>query len=378
MKSTSKSYRIAVIPGDGIGKEVTAEAQKVVNAAGETCGFGVEWHPYPFGADHYLRTGEIFPDSVLGELEQCQAVLLGAIGDPRVKPGLLERGILLRLRFHYDMFVNLRPARSFPNTPLPVAIPEGKRIDTVVVRENTEDFYMGIGGEGRGGDLSFPVEISRDLYSVKGTTTLSFSPETNAAVQLGLATEEGVRRIAAYACDTARRRGQKSVLLASKSNALPQIYGFWETIAGDEVRGQGLDFQVANVDALCYHLVRNPWKYNTILCPNMFGDIVSDLLAGIAGGLGVAAGANIGKGLGMFEPVHGSAPDIAGTGRANPLAAILSAGLMLFSLGETEAAARIESAVENVLGKADKATLPAEFGGGATCSAVGDAVAAAV
>ncbi len=372
--SVKKTYRIAQLAGDGIGPEVVAEARKVADAAAAAHGFALEWAEYPFGAAHYLKTDEVLPDSVLEELENFDAVMLGAIGDPRVKPGILERGILLKLRFHYDMYVNLRPARAFPRVPLPVTLKEGEVMDTLVVRENTEDFYVGLGGIGEN-DFNVDLELKRGLYDMEGRLALKYSTPQRGAVQIGTATEAGVRRITAKACDMAVRRGEKGFTMATKANAMPQLYGFWEEVASDEAEKHGMSMEPVNVDAMCYHLVRDPGRFGTILCPNMFGDIVSDLLAGLSGGLGVAAGANVGDRLGMFEPVHGSAPDIAGQQQANPVAAILSAGLMLFSLGEEEASSRIEANVESFLSGASAQELPFEMGGDASTAAVGDAVA---
>ncbi|NLI95148.1 MAG: isocitrate/isopropylmalate dehydrogenase family protein [Synergistaceae bacterium] len=369
---SERNIRIAVIPGDGIGIEVTDEAKKVVSAAGKIFGFRVEWADYPFGANHYLATGEVLPESFLEEAKGFDALLLGAIGDPRVKPGILERGILLTLRFAFDQFVNLRPAKAFPKVPLPVDT-SGKRFDTVVVRENTEDFYMGIGGVANDGDVTFLLSCGRATYTLSGSVSAATDPPVPMAVQLGIATKPGVERIARYAAETAKKRGENRVTLVTKSNALPQIYGFWEETAAALFSAEypDLALEKANVDALCYHLVRKPASYGVLLCPNMFGDIVSDLLAGLSGGLGMAAGADIGTGLSMFEPVHGSAPDIAGQGKANPLAAILTAALMLDHLGETEAAAAVERAVENFLADSKPEELPIELGGRASTEEVG-------
>lgn len=370
--TVKKTYRIARIGGDGIGPEVVAQASRVAEAAGRTFGFDIRWTDYPFGAGHYLETSEILPESILDELASHDALLLGAIGDPAVKPGILEQGILLKLRFHFDQYVNLRPAKSLPRVPLPV---KADSVDIVVVRENTEDFYMNLGGISDGKTSRIDFEASRSAYDLKGHISLAFEPACRSAVQLGIATEAGIRRITEYACKTARARNEDEIVLASKSNALSWIYGFWEETAEDEAARHGVKCSVANVDALCYHLVRDPGRYGVILTPNMFGDIVSDLLAGIAGGLGTAAGANIGDGLSMFEPVHGSAPDIAGTGRANPIAAILSGAVMLRHLGETGAADAVEKAVEGFLAESESDDLPFEFGGTAPVFRVGEAIA---
>ena len=305
----------------------------------------------------------------------CDALLLGAVGDPRVRPGILERGILLHLRFHFDQYVNLRPARSYPRVPLPIRPRSGRELNTLVVRENTEDFYVGIGGRTVGGTANIDMSMERGLYSLRGTLQGTLSSGTGGAFQIGLASEPGIRRIVAYACRAARDRGEDVVTLASKANALPQIYGYWEEIAADEAKKQGIAIRPVNVDAMCYHLVRTPDLYGVIVAPNMFGDIVSDLLAGLAGGLGVAAGADIGDKLSMFEPIHGSAPDIAGTGKANPIAAILTGALLLDHIGQKQAAKAVESAVERFLGTADERALPFEFGGEGKTAAVGEAIA---
>ena len=274
------------------------------------------------------------------------------------------------------MYVNLRPAQSFPRVPLPVTLAEGTRLDALVVRENTEDFYVGVGGRLEEGKLHLDTALERQSYTLRSRGSWELSPPGSGALQVGLATEGGVRRITAFACEAARKRQEPRLTLASKANAMPQLYGFWEEVARDEARRHHMPLDVVNVDALCYHLVRSPEKYRTLLCPNMFGDIVSDLLGALAGGLGLAAGANLGSGLGMFEPVHGSAPDIAGRGIANPLAAILSAGLLLESLNEPEAASAVHRAVERALEQSPRENLPRELGGHASTRAVGETVVA--
>ena len=370
-----KKFSIALMPGDGIGPEVIAEAKKAVEAAGSLEGASFDWIEYPFGAAHYLKTGEILPESAIAEMAEHSAMLLGAVGDPSVKPGILERGILLTLRFVFDQYVNLRPARSLPNVPTPVSL-GGKVLDSVVVRENTEDLYMGLGEITNSGRLETALDLERGGYSLRGKLTLATSPEMPFSAQVALNTQHGVSRITRYACELAKKRGEKRVTIVTKSNAAPALYGFFEQRAAEIISSEYPDmkYDTANVDALCYHLVRNPHAYGVLLCPNLFGDIVSDLQAAIAGGLGTAAGGNIGDGLSMFEPVHGSAPDIAGTGKANPIAAILSGALMLRHLNLDRAADSVESAVSAYLEGASKSDMPFEFGGSASCSGVGEAV----
>lgn len=373
--SGTNRFSAAVLSGDGIGPEVIAEAKKVVDAAAAVEGAAFEWNEYPFGASHYLKTGEILPDSALQEMGEHDVMLLGAIGDPKVKPGILERGILLNLRFVFDQYVNLRPAVSLPNVPTPVPLGTQK-IDSVVVRENTEDLYMGLGDRTQDGHLKAPMELERGGYSLRGSLELQTTPGMPFAAQVALNTAHGVARITRYACETAKKRGEDRVTIVTKSNAAPALYGYFEDKAKEVIQNEypGVHWDLVNVDALCYHLVRQPAAYGVLLCPNLFGDIVSDLQAGLAGGLGTAAGGNIGDGLSMFEPVHGSAPDIAGTGRANPIAAILSGALLLRHLDLEIAARKVEDAVSDYLKTAGKAGLPHEFGGSADCVQVGEAI----
>jgi len=370
-KTDRRNYLIGLLPGDGIGRDVVPEACKAVEAAADRFDFSVSWKEFPYGAEHYLKTGEVLPDEALGEMGKCHALLQGAIGDPRVSPGILERGILLKTRFYFDQYVNLRPAVSFPGVPSPLK--GGDCVDIAVVRENTEDLYIGLGAASSDG-VRMEIGMMRPSYGLRGLLNLSGGPAMDLAAQIALATKLGVSRITRYACALARQRGEKEIVLATKSNAVKELYGFWEGLAQEVVSEEGLSLKLINVDALCYQLVKDPSRFGVILCPNLFGDIVSDLLAGIAGGLGLCASANIGDGLSMFEPVHGSAPEIAGTGRANPLAAILSASLMLEHLGEQQASGAVKDAVYRYLRDSSSCELPIELGGSKTTSQVGDAV----
>ena len=370
-----RKHSIAVLPGDGIGPEVTAEAQRAVEAAGSRCGFEVEWVPFPFGAAYWKKHNEVLPDSALGEMAKCRAMLFGAVGDPSVKPGILERGIVLKLRFHFDQYINLRPARSYLGKSSPVRLKDGERINSVVVRENTEDFYMGIGAVSQSGGFNEAFGAERGLYKLDGSWSAKVTPDDAMALQIGALTRRGIERVTRYAFNMAKKRGENTVIMASKANAVPHLYGFLD----EETRRvaaefPGITLKIQNVDALCYNLVRFPCAAGVILCPNLFGDIVSDLQAALIGGMGLAAGGNIGDGLSMFEPVHGSAPDIVGTGKANPLGAILSAALMLDHIGEKEGASIIEKAVEFYLEKTPLNGHPLELGGSALCQGVGTAL----
>ncbi len=308
------AHQLGIIAGDGIGPEVVAEAIKAVDAA------GVDYEPTAFdlGGERYLARGDVLPDDVLDEIRSLDAVLLGAVGHPDVPPGVLERGLLLRLRFELDLYVNLRPFRAGPS-----ALNGG--LDMVVVRENTEGIYAGEGGFLRKGT---PHEV---------------------ATQGSVSTRMGVERCVRFAFELARTRDRHRVTLVHKTNVLTFAGDLWQR-AFDAVAAEFTDVTTdyAHVDAACIHFVQDPGRYDVIVTDNLFGDILTDLGGAVAGGIGRAASANLNPartGPSLFEPVHGSAPDIAGTGKADPRAAIMSVGLMLDFLGETQAAARIRKAV---------------------------------
>ena len=313
------AHSIGVIAGDGIGPEVIAEALKVVRAA------GVELDPtdYDLGGRRYLRTGEVLPDAVLEELRGHEAILLGAVGTPEVPPGVLERGLLLRLRFALDLYVNLRPFEPLAGAP------EGRgRLDCVVVRENTEGAYAGEGGFLRKGT---PHEV---------------------ATQGSVNTRMGVERCVRFAFTLAEAR-RRHLTLVHKTNVLTFSGDLWQR-AFDEVAAEHPEVTTAytHVDAACIHFVESPERYDVVVTDNLFGDILTDLGGAVAGGIGLAASANLNPartGPSMFEPVHGSAPDIVGTGRANPVAAVRSAAMMLDFLGEADAAARITKALSDTM-----------------------------
>ncbi|MDR2460584.1 MAG: isocitrate/isopropylmalate dehydrogenase family protein [Deltaproteobacteria bacterium] len=371
-------YSIAVIKGDGIGPEVIDEALKVLALVGQIYGMDIFCEEFPFGAGYYLEHKEVLPKSAFDDLGAHQAILLGAIGDPRVPMGPLEQELLLALRFHFDQYMNLRPAKSWPGVSQPLILPEGRDIDILVVRENTEDFYMNLGGSFEG-TTSKNFQLSRSLYQGKIALNIELDPKRKAAYSLGMLSYEGTRRISLKAFQFAIGRGESFIHVATKSNALPHIYGFWdEVVAKCQGDFPSLDARRMNVDNLAYQLARNPQNFGVILCPNLFGDIISDLTAGLIGGLGLAPSGNIGESLSMFEPVHGSAPDIKGTGRANPLAAILSVALMLSHLGEPLAAKTIEMAVGNYLSQSPKPAFPKELGGDADTRKVGELVLAEI
>ena len=319
-----KSYKIAVIPGDGSGPEMVREGVKVLKAAAEKFNFRLDFTEFDYGGDRYLQKGEVLPEGALEELKQYQAIFLGAIGHPGVKPGILEKGILLTLRFELDQYINLRPVKLYPGVDTPLKDKQPEDIDFVVIRENTEGLYAGSGGFLRKGT---PYEV---------------------AVQESVNTRMGVERCLRYAFQYCRERNkEKKLTLCGKTNVLTYAFDLWERAfyeIGEEYPDIKKDY--AHVDALCMWMVKNPEQFDVIVTDNMFGDIITDLGAMIQGGMGIAAGGNINPaGTSMFEPIGGSAPKYAGTNTINPLAAICAGGMMLDHLGEKEAAAAIEQAV---------------------------------
>ena len=323
-----KTYRIAVIPGDGTGPEVVREGIKVLKSASQKEGFELSFHYYDFGAERYLKTGEILPDSAIEEFKEMDAIFLGAIGDPRVKPGILEKGILLKLRFSLDLYINLRPVKLYPGVWTPVKDKGPEDIDFVVVRENTESLYVGIGGIFK---RNTPEEM---------------------ALQEMVVTRRGVERCIRFAYELTKKRNRKRKLtLCGKTNVLTYAWGLWERIfyeIGEEYPDIEKDY--THVDATCMWMVKNPEYFDVIVTDNMFGDIITDLGAMIQGGMGIAAGGNLNpEGVSMFEPIGGSAPKYTGKNIINPLAAISAGMMMLEFLGEEKAALLVENAIIKVV-----------------------------
>jgi 3-isopropylmalate dehydrogenase len=347
-----KNYNIAVIPGDGTGPEVIAEGVKVLDAAASRFEFKLNLNYYDFGGDRYLKTGETLPESAIDELKRHDAIYLGAIGHPDVKPGILEKGILLRLRFELDQYINLRPVKLYPGVDCPLKDKKPEDIDFVVVRENTEGLYAGAGGVLKKGT---PDEV---------------------AVQESINTRKGVERCIRFAFDYCRKRKKMNKLtLCGKTNVLTYAFDLWERTFY-EVSKEYPDIKVdyAHVDAITMWFVKNPEWFDVIVTDNMFGDIITDLGAMIQGGMGIAAGGNINpQGVSMFEPIGGSAPKYKGKNMINPLAAICAGAMMLEHLGEKEAALTIESAVIKVTSRHIKSLAAGQMG--YTTQEVGDMVA---
>ena len=341
---------VAVLPGDGVGPEVIAEARKVVDALG----VGVEWTEYPWGSAWWHEHGAMMPPDAIETLRGHDAILLGAVGDPSVPDPASLWGSILKLRQELDLWANIRPARLLEGIPCPLAGRGADDVDMVFVRENTEGEYSGVGGR-----------------SHRGTAT-------EVALETSVFTRTGVERVVRYAFELAR--GRRGVLVsATKSNASRYGYVFWdEVVEATAAEYPGVRVQRVLVDALCTRMVRDPGSVDVVVASNLFGDILTDLAAALQGGLGMAASANIAPGSdapALFEPVHGSAPDIAGKGIANPCGAVWSAALMLEHLGDPSAAAKVMAALETVCRNGPRTR---DVGGSAATTEVGDAIASAV
>jgi len=356
----SQTFKIAVLPGDGTGPEVTREAVKVLDAAAARYGFKTEKTEYDLGGERYKKTGEVCPDSCVEELRSFDAIMLGAIGHPDVKPGILEKGLLLKLRFELDQYINLRPVKLYPGVPCPLVGKGPEDVDYVVVRENTGGLYTGIGG-----------------FAMKGTAH-------EVAVQNMVYTQHQVQRCLRYAFEYARKHGKKSrgrgeknaLALCGKTNVLTYVYDLWERAFHELGAAEYPDVEreYYHVDATCMWMVKNPEWFDVIVTGNMFGDIITDLGAITQGGMGIAAGGNINpEGVSMFEPIGGSAPKYTGKGVINPLAAISSVQMMLAHLGLDEAADGVEKAITTVTGEKLEGMAAGQMG----CSTgeVGDLVA---
>ena len=348
-------YQIAVLPCDGVGPEVVTEGLKVMAVAAEKYGIEYETVDYDIGGERYLSTRQVLPDSLVGELSQCDAIYLGAVGHPDVPPGVLEQGILLKLRFGFDQYVNLRPIKLYPGVETPLKDKGPEDIDFVVVRENTEGFYTGMGGQLKRGT---PDEV---------------------AIQTGVYTRKGPERILRYAFELARKRDRaRQVTCVDKANVLTHGHDLWRRTFA-EVGQEYSDIKQENafVDAVCMWFVKNPEWFDVVVTTNMFGDIITDLGAMIQGGMGVAASGNINpEGVSMFEPIHGSAPKYTGKNVICPIAAICAAGMMMEHLGEPEAGAVIEKAVISALASGKLGDLSTRSG--VRTTEAGDLVASLV
>ncbi|MGZ3634647.1 MAG: 3-isopropylmalate dehydrogenase [Syntrophales bacterium] len=336
-----KSYRIAVVPGDGTGPEVIAEGLKVLKAAAAKYGFKLDLSHYDLGGERYKRTGEILSDETIEELRNFDAIYLGAIGHPDVKAGILEKGILLKLRFALDQYINLRPVKLYAGVDTPLKDKKPEDIDFVVVRENTEGLYAGAGG-----------------FLKKGTAD-------EIATQESINTRKGVERCVRFAFAYCRKRNKaKKLTLCGKTNVLTYAFDLWERTFYEVAREYpDIKTEYAHVDATSMWMIKNPEWFDVIVTDNLFGDIITDLGAMIQGGMGIAAGGNINpEGVSMFEPIGGSAPKYTGLNVVNPLAAIMAGQMMLEILGEDHAAAALEKAVMKVVAEKIKSMSAGQMG----------------
>lgn len=368
-----KEYRIPVLEGDGVGPEIIREGKKVIDAVAPLEGFKVEWIHFPQGTDHYLKTGEIISDKSLEELGKYRAIYVGAIGDPRVEPGLVD-SIILKIRFAFDQYVNLRIVKLLEGVPTPIKNKGPQDINFIVLRENVEDFYIGIGSRAKKGISTAQLPMIRKIYR----TTFNVGVQTDAeeiGFHLGCISREGSQRIIKYGFDLARKTGKTRVTTLDKANVLPEMYNLWREVASEVAKGYpGIELEFMYADAATMWFVKNPEHFQVVVAPNLFGDIVTDLGAAIAGGLGMAPGANINpEGTSMFEPIHGSAPKYTGKNIVNPIATIWAGALMLDFLGEQRAAKRIVRAIERVVKEGKILTY--DLGGKAKTNEVGDAIA---
>jgi isocitrate/isopropylmalate dehydrogenase len=377
-----KTYSIALIGGDGIGPEILREGKKVMDAAAEMTGITWQWKEYPYGADHWLqyRNGEptLTSEEQLAELGKHDAVYFGAIGDDRVPHSVNQGGFLLWMRFYFDQYINLRPAKLYRGIPSPLAGKKPHDINIHFIRENSEDFYVGLGGRFTGSKNHDELVMKRKLCTARFNVDIELDPADEIGYQIGAMSARNAERTIRYGFDLARKKKLSRVTVIHKANVLTKIYGLWVETAR-QVAGHypDIELELIIVDAATMWLVKYPERFQVIVAPNMFGDILSDLAATIVGGLGFAPGGNINPdrtaGVSMFEPIHGSAPDIAGRGIANPIATILAGKLMLEHLGEDRAAELVEQATEDVLEAGKVRTF--DIGGTSTCSDMGDAIA---
>jgi 3-isopropylmalate dehydrogenase len=348
----AKEYNISVIPGDGTGPEVVAEGLKILQIVADKCGFSLNYNHHNLGGEHYKATGEILPDSVIELLAESDAIYLGAIGHPDVKPGILEKGILLKIRFYFDQYINLRPVKLYEGVDTPLKNKGPEDIDFVVIRENTEGLYAGAGG------------------------CLKRGTSDEVAIQESINTRKGVERCIRYAFEFCRKRNKrKKLTLCGKTNVLTFAFDLWDRTF-NEIASEYPDVETdyAHVDAICMWMVKNPEWFDVIVTDNMFGDIITDLAAMIQGGMGIAAGANINpNGVSMFEPIGGSAPKYTGKQMINPIAAISAAQIMLETIGESKASSWIEKGVIKVLRDDLKDVAAGRMG--YTTQEVGDLVA---
>jgi len=363
---------IAVIPGDGIGKEVVDVGIEILDAVSEISSFDYDTEFFDIGSERYLKTGDLVTEENFDALGKMDAIYFGAIGDPRVKPGILEQGILLNMRARFDQYINMRPVTSWhPFVPLKKHFD----FDICFLRENTEDFYMGAGGMMRNGK-DVEVNVKRRLYDLQINVKPMSAPDDDFAFEIGLLSKRGVERFADHVFDMAEKRGDDTVTLVDKANVCTHIYGMQRDIFSKKSEERDITLDFMYVDAMAMAMIVRPHTFGTVAVPNLFGDILTDLGAQLQGGLGMGASGNINpEGVSMFEPIHGSAPDIAGQGKANPIAAVLAAKMMLDHLGYEEMGTLLRTAVRKCL---DEGKTTPDLGGKLTTKEMGGEIKKAV
>jgi 3-isopropylmalate dehydrogenase len=367
-------HRIASMPGDGIGPEIVEVTRGVLDKVGEKHGFSIDWVDFQNGAENYLKNGETLSDEDIKKLAGCKAILLGALGDPRVKPGILEKGVLLKLRFALDQYVNLRPVKFFPGVDVPISTKGRENLSMYFIRENTEDFYVGLGTRFQGSKNKAKIELKRKTYEMEFDIKVRVKGEQESAYQIGVITKGGAKRVMKYAFEIAVKKGKDKVTCVDKANVITEMYGLWRDAFNEVACGfPKIQTEFAFVDAVAMTMVKNPERYQVLVTPNLFGDILTDLGAGIQGSLGLSPGGNINPdGVSMFEPIHGSAPKYAGKGIANPVATILAGQMLLENIGEMKAAEDLEKAVYSVL--AEKKVRTPDLGGTAKTKDIAKAI----
>lgn len=365
------NYKIAVISGDGVGPEVIKEGIKIVSKVAELDEFKVEWISYPHGAEHYIETKELISENTLKEIKaSCNAVYFGTLGDPRVDPGILERGIFHAMRVYFEQYVNLRPIRLLPSIESPIADKCHNEIDFTIIRENTEDFYIGLSGRAKNGKNNNELRLIKP-YRVKFAIEID-SKGSELAYQIGLLSKKGCERILKYAFEYAKSKSKSKVTVVDKANTM-EIYSLWRESAEKISKNYSIDYDFNFVDLVVMQFIRSPENYQVLVAPNMFGDVLTDLGITIQGGLGLAPGANINpEGISTFHPAHGSAPMYKDKNIVNPIAAIRAAALMLEHIGQQKGAEFVNKAIESVL--KEGRTRTQDLGGHNTTSEMGDAI----
>ncbi len=369
-------FNIALLKGDGIGPEIIDVGTRVLDAVANVEGLSLRYTEYPFCSDYYIKHGVIITDEAIREFKASSAIFFGALGDPRITPGVMELDLILRVRFDLDQYINLRPVKLYPNVNCPL---KGvSDLDFYIIRENSEDMYNGMNRKIGGGKTVTNMGVVRGLYKADFSLTSDVSPEGDYGVSIGFISRSNSERTMKYGFELAEQKNKDTVTCVHKINIFPEFYKIWkDAFNAEAAKHPDIKTNDAHVDAMTMWLVKNPQDFGVVVAPNLFGDIITDLAAAISGGLGFAAGGNICPGgVSMFEPIHGSAPKYTGMNVINPIATVLSGAMMLETLGEKSAAKRIDDAVCTVLANGSVRTK--DMGGTTKTSEVGDLLVKAI